>query len=39
MVKSLGIIVDEDLMFDHHWKSRINKARKLFGTRGAITGG
>ena len=31
-VKWLGIIVDEDLLFDHHWKSRISKARKLLGT-------
>ena len=30
--KWLGIIVDEDLLFDHHWKSRIAKARKLLGT-------
>ena len=31
-IKWLGIIVDEDLVFDHHWKSRISKARKLLGT-------
>ena len=24
--------MDEDLLFDHHWKSRIAKARKLLGT-------
>ena len=30
-MKWLGIIVDEDLLFDHHWKARISKARKLFG--------
>ena len=30
-VKWLGIIVDKDLLFDHHWKSRISKARKLLG--------
>ena len=29
--KWLGIIVDEDLLFDHHWKSRISKSRKLLG--------
>ena len=30
-VKWLGIIIDENLKFDHHWKSRIEKARKLLG--------
>ena len=30
-VKWLGIIVNEDLLFDHHWKSQISKARKLLG--------
>lgn len=28
-VKWLGIIVDENLMFDLHWKERIEKARKF----------
>ena len=28
-VKWLGIIVDETLDFDHHWKSRIAKAKQL----------
>ena len=30
-VKWLGIIIDENLEFAHHWKSRVEKARKLFG--------
>ena len=34
-VKWLGIIIDENLEFDHHWKSRDQKARKL---RGALSG-
>ena len=29
--KWLGVIIDENLEFDHHWKSRIEKARKLIG--------
>ena len=28
-VKWLGIILDKTLEFDHHWKSRVDKARKL----------
>ena len=28
-VKWLGIIIDENLEFDHHWKSMIEKARQL----------
>ena len=28
-VKWLGIILDEDLEFDVHWKKRIDKARKM----------
>ena len=28
-VKWLGIIVDNTLDFDHHWKSRLAKARQL----------
>ena len=28
-VKWLGIIIDENLEFDHHWKSRVEKAHKL----------
>ena len=35
-MKWLGIILDETLQFDHHWKSRIDKARKLLGTLGGI---
>ena len=31
-VKWLGIIVDETLDFDHHWKSRIAKAKQLLGS-------
>ena len=31
-VKWLGIIVDETLDFDHHWKSRIVKAKQLLGS-------
>ena len=34
-VKRLGVILDEDLDFDAHWVSRIDKARKLLG---AISG-
>ena len=30
-VKWLGVILDETLTFDHHWKSRIDKVRKLLG--------
>ena len=30
-VKWLGIIIHENLKFDHQWKSRIEKARKLLG--------
>ena len=30
-VKWLGIIQDETSEFDHHWKSRVDKARKLLG--------
>ena len=32
----LGIILDETLEFDHHWKSRINKVRKLLGALSGI---
>ena len=35
-VKWLGIILDEPLEFDHHWKSRIDKARKLLGALSGI---
>ena len=31
-VKWLGIIVDDTLDFDHHWKSRLAKARQLLGS-------
>ena len=31
-VKWLGIIVDDPLDFDHHWKSRLAKARQLLGS-------
>ena len=31
-VKWLGIIVDDTLDFDHHWKSRIDKAKRLLGS-------
>ena len=31
-VKWLGIIVDNTLDFDHHWKSRLAKARQLLGS-------
>ena len=30
-VKSLGIILDEDLSFDNHWQKRVEKARNLLG--------
>ena len=35
-VKWLGIILDETLSFDFHWKSRILKARKLLGAFNSI---
>ena len=35
-VKWLDIIIDETLDFDHHWKSRIDKARKLLGALSSI---
>ena len=35
-VKWLGIILDETLEFDHHWKSRIDKASKLLGALSGI---
>ena len=31
-VKWLGIIVDETLDYDHHWKSRIAKAKQLLAS-------
>ena len=31
-VKWLGIIVDDTLNFDYHWKSRLAKARQLLGS-------
>ena len=34
--KWLGIIVDEDLQFDHHWKSWLGKARKMLGALNGI---
>ena len=34
--KWLGIIIDETLDFDHHWKSRVDKARKLVGALSSI---
>ena len=30
-VKWLGIIYDATLIFDHHWKSRVAKAKALLG--------
>ena len=36
IVKWLGIIIDEDLEVDHCWKSRIEKASKLFGALSGI---
>ena len=35
-VKWLGVILDETLTFDLHWKSRIDKARKLLGAFNSI---
>ena len=35
-VKWLGIIVDETLDFDHHWKSRIAKANQLLGSLSSV---
>ena len=35
-VEWLGIILDETYEFDHHWKSRIDKARKLLGALSGI---
>ena len=34
--KWLGIIIAKTLDFDHHWKSRIYKARKLLGALSSI---
>ena len=33
----LGIICDESLTFDRHWKSRVEKARKMLPV-GAVSG-
>ena len=35
-VKWPGIILDETLEFDHHWKSHVDKARKLLGALSGI---
>ena len=35
-VKWLGIIIDENLVFDHHLKSWVDKVRKLQGTLSGI---
>ena len=35
-VKWRGIILDETLEFEHHWKSHIDKARKLLGALSGI---
>ena len=35
-VKWLGRILDETLEFDHHWKSHMDKARKLLGALSGI---
>ena len=35
-VKWLGIIIDETLDFDYHWKSRVDKACKLLGACSSI---
>ena len=35
-VKWPGIILDETLEFDHHWKSHVDKARKLIGALSGI---
>ena len=31
MVKWLGVILDESLIFQEHWKARIQKARMMLG--------
>ena len=35
-VKWLGIIIDENLLFDIHWIYRLEKARKLLGALNGI---
>ena len=32
----MGIILDEDLEFDIHWKGRVEKARKILGALSGI---
>ena len=38
-VEWLGIIIDEDLLFDQHWKARILKARKSLRALSGIGSG
>ena len=35
-IKWLGIILDDQLEFDIHWKARIEKARKMLGALNGI---
>ena len=35
-VKWLGVVLDEDLEFDIHWKGRIDKARGMLGALNGI---
>lgn len=32
----LGIIIDEDLVCDTHWKNRVEKARKMLGALSSV---
>ena len=36
-MKWLGVILDEDLEFDAHWKGRITQARKILGALNGIS--
>ena len=35
-MKWLGVILDEDLEFDIHWKGRIGMARKMLGALNGV---
>ena len=37
-VKWLGVIFDDSLEFDMHWKSRLSKARKALGALSGVGG-
>ena len=38
-IKWLGVIFDDSLDFDIHWKSRLVKARKALGALSGVGGG